>query len=44
MARKQRQFTIEFKLETVTETVRGEKPITLIMLTFPMPSAKSRIG
>lgn len=27
MARKQRQFSAHFKLETVLETLRGEKPI-----------------
>ncbi len=30
MARKQRQFTAQFKLETVLETLRGEKPIAQI--------------
>src|SRR5512133_2994253 len=30
MAHKQRQFTAQFKLETVLETVRGEKPIAQI--------------
>ena len=30
MARKQRQFTAQFKLETVMEVLRGEKPIAQI--------------
>ncbi len=30
MARKQRQFMAQFKLETVLETLRGEKPIAQI--------------
>jgi len=30
MARKQRQFTAQFKLETVLEVLRGEKPIAQI--------------
>ena len=30
MARKQRQFSAQFKLETVMETLRGEKPIAQI--------------
>ena len=30
MARKQRQFTAEFKLETVMEVFKGEKPIAQI--------------
>jgi transposase-like protein len=30
MARKQRQFTAQFKLETVIEVLRGEKPIAQI--------------
>ena len=30
MARKQRQFTAQFKLETVMEVLRGEKPIAHI--------------
>ncbi len=30
MAHKQRQFTAEFKLDTVLETLRGEKPIAQI--------------
>lgn len=30
MARKQRQFTAQFKLETVLEVLRGERPIAQI--------------
>lgn len=30
MARKQRQYSAQFKLETVMETLRGEKPIAQI--------------
>ena len=30
MARKQRQFSAQFKLETVIEVVKGEKPIAQI--------------
>ena len=30
MARKQRQFSAQFKLETVMEVLRGEKPIAQI--------------
>ncbi len=30
MAHKQRQFTAQFKLDTVLETLRGEKPIAHI--------------
>ena len=30
MARKQRQFTAQFKLETVLEVLKGEKPIAQI--------------
>jgi len=30
MARKQRQFSAQFKLETVLEVLRGEKPIAQI--------------
>jgi len=30
MARKQRQFTAQFKFETVVETLRGEKPIAQV--------------
>jgi transposase len=30
MARKQRQYSAQFKLETVMETLRGEKPIAQV--------------